>query len=108
MEYQIHYFPLRWILVGRWELKGQRENSLKHLTKDISSLLLYDAKTERQVAYKSKEEDRSFFQNRNENEFVVGKSLAVRKRGRKSTIVDMLHKHGLAITIGRCLLYETQ
>eukprot|EP00794_Sanderia_malayensis_P014546 gene14546-16049_t len=73
----------------------------------MSCLMLYNTKTERQAAYKSKDEDRSYFQSKNENEFVVGMSLAVRKCGRNSTIVDMLHKCGLAISNGRCLLYET-
>eukprot|EP00794_Sanderia_malayensis_P004466 gene4466-5059_t len=97
----------QWILASRRELMGQRESSLKQLTREMSCLMLYNTKTERQAAYKSKDEDRSYFQSRNENEFVVGMSLAVRKRGRKSTIVDMLHKCGLAISNGRCLLYET-
>lgn len=84
----------RWVLVGRRELMGQRENSLKQLSKDMSCFMLYNTKTERQAAYKSKDEGRSYFQNRNENELVVGMSLAVRKCGRKSTVVNMLHKHG--------------
>eukprot|EP00794_Sanderia_malayensis_P004104 gene4104-4661_t len=97
----------RWILAGRRELVGQQESSLKELTREMSCLMLYNTKTEHQAAYKSKDEDRSHFQSRNENESVVGMSLAVRKCGRKSSIVDMLHKRRLAISNGRCLLYAT-
>ena len=98
---------LRWLLFGKGNLKGQRDSIMQFVCNSLAGQLSYNIKSDRQASYTLKNDETSRFHSYHEPALIVKISLALRKCGRRSTTLDMLHNQGLTLPYARCLLYET-
>ena len=78
-----------------------------NITRNICNTILYNVKTDRQVSYKSVDDQIAKFRYTHENAQVVGLGLTARQFGRKKCLVNLLHHKGDAISNERCLAIET-
>ena len=73
----------------------------------LAGQLSYSVKIDRQASYTPKNDEASRFHSHHEPALIVKTSVALRKCGRRSTTLDMLHNQGLTLSNARFLLYET-
>ena len=69
-----------------------------NITRNICNTILYNVKTDRQVSYKSVDDEVAKFRYTYENAQVVGLGLTARQFGRKKGLVNLLHHKGDAIS----------
>ena len=79
---------IRWILHGNTLLQGKRGEVLDNETRSVCNTLLRNIKTDRQMDYKSKDNDIAIFSGRYENNQTIALGLAVRKFGRRQGLID--------------------
>ena len=97
---------IKWVLGGHTDLHGVRNTELITIAKNICNTIMYNVKSERQVAYKPTN-DKVAFKSRYENPQVIGLGITVRQFGRKKGIVNLLHPKGDCISNDRCILIGT-
>ena len=72
---------IRWTLCGFKDLHGKRNMEVDNITRNICNTILYNVKTDRQVSYKSVDDQVAKFRYTYENAQVVGLGLTAQQFG---------------------------
>ena len=94
------------LLAGDKDLAANRDKTVEDVV-TLCNQVLKSFKTDRQMTYKPQDGNTSIFSSRNENNQAACLGLALRQRGRRKGVINLLHGFNIVISNRQCLFYET-
>ena len=109
----IVYTLFRWIIEGAQTdllVESKRQTTVHRTSMNLAQTLMYETKSQKQIAYSAKHPDATFRHSspKQENPYVISVGLNLHANTRSERLINYFHAQGISVDYSRVLRIETQ